>query len=366
MRRRGFTIAEALIATGLSTIVLGTGLLMWMNGSKSFTKATQHSSVREQALLILERVNRDIDGLIVSQEINPRTKKHYMVQPFELLDVAETTGLMIGTKPIDSKIRRTGKGIRFHVYHRTEMVRVTNAADPEKREEKVEEETDEREEPEGDVLRLPRVVGRYIEYRSQPSQDGKGVDLLRNGQKVNLIPLAEVRFERGDPVHAVKTLGASPNAVLRVVVVPRAGIEGELGDATVKKQDDVGTALSRVFHLVGYESQYTALLGVALERFKAKEKLDPVELAVMRDAKIWGVLEKADEKLNATPIRYRLPESLIRIESDKPYDTANRPDPEFSRAETRQGGTMAAALKRGGISPGKPSAGSSSSLGGAP
>lgn len=353
MSRRGFTIAEALIAAGISSVVLGTGVLMWLNGSKSFTKATQHSSVREQVLLILERFSRDVDGLLVSQETNPRTKKFFMVQPFELLDPVDT-----------SNGRKTGKGIRFYVYHRTEMVRVTNPYDADRREEKVEEDNDEREEPEGDVLRLPRIVGRYVEYRSQPSQDGKGVDLLRNGQKVNLIPLSDIKFERGDPVHAVKTLGASPNAVLRVVVVPRAGIEGELGDAIVKKQDDVGTALSRMFHLVGYESQYTALLGIALERFKAGHKMDPVELAVMRDAKVWGVLEKADEKLNQTPIRYRLPETLVRIEVDRPYDTKSRPDPEFTRAETRQGGTLAAALKRGGSTTTR--AGSSSSLGGAP
>lgn len=355
MSRRGFTIAEALIASGISAVVLGTGLLMWLNGSKSFTKSTQHSSIREQALLILERFSRDIDGLLVSQETNPRTRKFFMTQPFELIDAT-----------VNSKGRKVAKGIRFYVYHRTEMVRVTNPYDPDTREEKVEEENDEREEPEGDVLRLPRIVGRYVEYKSQPSADGKGVDLMRNGQRVNLIPLSDVQFERGDPVHAVKTLGASPNAVLRVVVVPRAGIEGELGDAIVKKQDEVGTALSRVIHLVGYESQYTALLGIALERFKAGHKMDPVELAVMRDAKVWGVLEKADEKLAQTPIRYRLPETLVKIEVDKPYDTKNRPDPEFSRAESRQGATLAAALKRGGSTTSTPRAGSASSLGGAP
>ena len=362
--RRGFTLVEALVSTGLATLILGTGMLMWLNGSKGFTRATQHSSIREQALMILERLGRDLDGLIVSQERNPKTDKFFLVQPYQLTDWVDAP------PDKDGKPHRFAQTFRFHVYHRTEMIRVTNPLDPAKRKEEVESETDNRDEPADGSVRLPRIVGRYIEYKVVPSAEkGGGVDLLRNGQKINLIALTEVRFERGDPVHARQSLGASPNAVLDITVVPRAGIDGTLDESIVRKQDDTGTALSRVIHLVGYESQYTALLGLALEKWKAKQQLDDLELAVMQDAKVWGFLEEEDEKLTKVPIRYRLPEDLIHIEVDKAFDTKSRPDPEFSRADVRQGASIASVLKRAGAGSGSAHgawAGSASALEGAP
>ena len=362
--RRGFTLLEVLVAAGLSTVVLGTGVLMWLNGSKSFSKATQHSSIREQSLLILEHVGRDLDGLIVSQERNPRTGKFYMVQPFELLDTAEEAGPK-------GKRRVFGRGIRFYVYHRTDMVKVEHPEDPKLRTEELLGDQAEREEPADGSVRMPRLVGRYVEYTTVAAKGRRGgVDLLRNGQKVNTTALTEVRFEREDPVHVRDSMGASPNAVLKITVVPRAGIDGELDEATVRSQDDVGSRLSRTIHLIGYESQYTALLGVALEKFKDRESLDPLEHAVMADAKVWGFLADADDKLSKTPLRYRLPPDLIKIESDKPYDMKSRPDAEFSRADTRPGLTPAEAARRtnvhGGLATAASGAGSSSALAGAP
>ena len=363
--RNAFTLVEVLVAAGLSTVVLGTGVLMWLNGSKGFTRATQHSSIREQSLVILERVGRDLDGLIVSQERNPRTGRYFMVQPFELLD--KEPGVDDKGKP-----RPYARGLRFYVYHRTEMVKIENSTDPKRRKEEVQDDKADRTEPDDGSIRLPRIIGRYVEYRAIRSQTkADEVDLFRNGQKVNSIPLTEVRFEREDPIHARDTMGASPNAVLKITVIPRTGIEGDLDQGTIRRQDDVGSRLSRVVHLVGYESQYTALLGVALEKYKSRQTLDSLEHAVMIDAKVWGVLEEADRKLAKVPLRYRLPEDLVQIEVDKPYDAKSRPDQEFSRADTQPGlspfdAQRRASLKGPRAGSDSSSADSSSALAGAP
>ena len=58
LRGAGFTLVEGLIAAALAIVVLGGGIYLYVQGNKMFHTTTEHSSIREEALLILEKINR--------------------------------------------------------------------------------------------------------------------------------------------------------------------------------------------------------------------------------------------------------------------------------------------------------------------
>src|SRR5690606_36309667 len=119
--------------------------------------------------LVLERINKDLQALMVSDEIDPETGQYYMLQPYRLAQPVEQR----------SKDESTGRetvtteytGISFFVYHHTQTVK-----DPE---------TD---------FPVPQLVGQMIEYRLEPIRGDhrNGHDLLRNGLRVNKLPLVGV------------------------------------------------------------------------------------------------------------------------------------------------------------------------------
>src|SRR5581483_3042216 len=88
-RRSAFTLVETMIATGVGFVVMGGAMLLYYQGNKMFQTTTEHASVREEAYFVLERLGKDLDGLIVSDEENKRTGNFFMVEPYELIDPVE-------------------------------------------------------------------------------------------------------------------------------------------------------------------------------------------------------------------------------------------------------------------------------------
>jgi hypothetical protein len=311
--RTGFTLVEGLIAAALGIIICGGGIYIYMQGNKMFQTTTEHSSIREEALLVLEKINKDLDALMVSDEEDPETKSYYLLKPYTL------------TGPVEQKYtdKRTGEqktyteytGIQFYVYHHTETTPDETNGFP-----------------------LPMLVGQMIEYRCDPinGDPKKGFNLMRNGVKVNKQPLSAVFFRKADPIYAKGNIGASPDAVLDVYVMPKGGMWGTMTPDVMARLVQEGHALMRTFHLVGYESQFTALLSLADAKRRYGETLDPVETAIWAYAKQEGLLANVASKTADTPLEYRLPRGRVKLEKVL-FNPATAGDKEFASAKTEPG-----------------------------
>ena len=310
--RKGFTLVEALIAAALAIIVLGGAIVMYTQGNKMFQATTEHASTREEALLLLERINKDLDSLMVSDEVDPKTSLYYMVQPYKLIQPMPQPGV-IDPNTGQPKVEYTG--VQFWVYHHTQTIK----------------------DPTNDFP-LPQLVGQMIEYKLDPI-DGdpkKGNNMLRNGVKINKIPLAAVFFRRSNPIYAKGNVGAAPNAVMDVYVIPKGGMWGTMTDDVMNTLLTTGYALMRTFHLVGYESQYTSLLSLAITKGKYQEPLDPLEEAVLADATSNDLVANVKGKIDGSPLEYRLPAGRVVLEQ-KLFDAATTGDKEFVAAKSEAG-----------------------------
>jgi prepilin-type N-terminal cleavage/methylation domain-containing protein len=307
---RGFTLVEALVAVALGVIVLGGTTVMYYSGNRAFVTVTEHSSFREEALLLLERIERDLRGLIVSDQLDPKRGLYYMVQPYELFDPRPQQGINPRTRL--PEVYQIPAGLRFFRYHH--MQSITGATGP-----------------------TAQLVGHQIEYKVEPIGNGeKGVNLLRNGRRANKMPLSAILFEVADPVYAARAVGAAPNAILNVTVVPRGGLWGSMTPDTVRRLRDDGKVVTRSIHLVAYESQFTLLLWLATVKQQARQELDPLEQAVFAageklPALLRGRLQKKIEEM--TNIGYRLDENRVVLEPKAFDDATAGKDPAFQNAK---------------------------------
>lgn len=334
MRRKGFTLVEALIAGALAIVVLGGGVLLYMQGNKMFQTTTEHSSAREEALLILERINKDLEALMVSDEIDPDTNKYYMLQPYKLIGPQKQAGKDKVTGEIKEFTEYTG--IQFYVYHHTQTVNDPTNGFP-----------------------LPQLVGQMIEYKLEPinGDTKKGFNLMRNGVKVNKIALSAVFFRKADPVYAKGNIGAAPDAVMDVYVIPKGGMWGTMTPDVLSTLTTTGHALMRTYHLVGYESQFTTLLSLADSKNRYGEPLDALEQAVVSYASAQGLLAGVSAKTKDSPLEYRLPGGRVTLQKTL-FDVKTAGDKEFANAKTEQGDPEQGKVQGSSI---RVSAGSSSS-----
>lgn len=318
MRRRdavrsGFTLVEGLIAGALAIVVLGGGVMLYIQGNKMFQQTTEHSSAREEALLLLERINKDLEALMVSDEVDPETNVHYMLQPYKLIGPEQE----VATDPKTGAQKTTTEytGIQFYVYHHTQTTNDPTNGFP-----------------------LPQLVGHMIEYKLVPVNGDrkKGHNLMRNGVKVNKIPLSAVFFRKADPVYAKGNIGAAPDAVMDVFVIPKGGMWGTMSPEVMQTMLGTGHALMRTFHLVGYESQFTTLLSLADTKTRYGEPLDPLEENVLAYAKQQGLLANVAAKTQGAPLEYRLSAGRVTLEK-KLYDATTAGDKEFNAAKSEPG-----------------------------
>jgi hypothetical protein len=250
-RKHGFTLVEAVVATTLGVVVLGGASLIYHHGNKTFANITEHSSFRQEALLALETIDKDLKGLIVGSESVPGSQIPAVLQPFVLFDPKPQKGIDPKTK--EEKEYQINSGLRFFRYAYTHSI-------------------------EGLKGPTPQLVGQLVEYKVEPIGDGKrGVNLLRNGRKINKQPLSGVLFE---PIED-QIEGSAPNALLRVTIVPTGGMWGSMSPDTIRRLRDDGKVVSRMIHLVGYESRFTLLLWMAKAKRDAGVTLSDVEERVL-------------------------------------------------------------------------------------
>jgi hypothetical protein len=186
---------------------------------------------------------------------------------------------------------------------------------------------------------LPQLVGQMVEYKLEPigGDPKKGVNLLRNGVRVNKIPLNAVFFRRADPIYAKGNVGASPDAVIDAYVVPKGGLWGTMTPDVLARLQTSGHALMRTFHLIGYESQFTAMLSLADAKKRYLEKADPLEEAVWSYAKQEGLLAGVAAKTADTPLEYRLPRGRVTLQHKVLYNPSTAGDKDFANAKTEPG-----------------------------
>lgn len=241
--RSGATLIEVMIAVAIGSLVIGSAMYLYWQGTMHGAKSQDHASIRQEAMLVLETLARDLDQLMVSEEPVPtQPGQFYLTRPFELSDLQPQTGFNPVTKqPITENVATS---ITFYRYHHTDAVPGSNPV-------------------------MPRMVGQKIVYKSEPAPGG-GMNLRRNGEIVNKTPLAVIMFKPAKPIVAAENVGGAPFAILEVQIVPKNGMWGKMTEDTVNNLRKEGQVLSRIFHLIGYESQYTAYLAVALAKVRGK------------------------------------------------------------------------------------------------
>ncbi len=251
--RRAFSLPEVLIALLIATTVLGGTMMMWFQGTRQFYKTSEHASIRAEAMLCLERIAQDLEQLVVSSGKNPETGRYSLLEPYWFED--ETT--VDSTDPATGAPVRVpaGKALCFYRFHHVE-----NGPGPE-----------------GSTGgESPVIVGRKITYQVVPVAAGNpeaGHDLLRNGVRVNRLPLADVLFHKEPQIVSATMVRGSPHAIVSVSVVPKGGLFGNMGTSDRAIQREIldslrarGSLVGRTFHLVGYESMYTSMLYQAMEK----------------------------------------------------------------------------------------------------
>lgn len=272
-RKQAFTLVEAMVALAIGSLVLGAAGLLYKQGTAFFYKTTEHAAFREESLLCMEHIARDLEQLMVSDgQINGNGEYH-LVKPYELTGTATE---FTRYNPVTKKDEPTGtqayEGIKFMRYHSTET----------------------------DAAGQPLLIGRYVEYTVKPVSgnplDGKNLFRLGENRPINKIPLREIAFVKENAKVTADQIGASPHAVLTVMIVPTGGSYVNPGQSqnmtadTVDKLRADRALVSRTFHLAGYETYYTLILNEAF-RMTANAKNDPNKLptgvykAVLDDAK---------------------------------------------------------------------------------
>jgi len=254
---------------------------------------------------------------VSNHEVWPDTGKFMLVQPFSLEDIYQET--LFG--PVKNEV--AGRRITFFRYHHVEMI------------------DDDQE-----GHKFPQIVAQKIDYQAvpvDPFDATKGMDLLRNGKKINYKPLYQVIFQRVPPIVAEEQVQGSPNAFIDVTVVPMGEKMNVVIYETMKEQ---GAVLRRMFHLIGYESQYTTILNLALERLQSNalgkspktedDLLDGYMLAVYRDAQEYApqnLLKNITERIEkGNTLGFKMPEKTIRIDPALFDDTTGNQDPFFANA----------------------------------
>lgn len=235
MRRRGFTLVEVIIAAGLAAMVIGGAMYLYGQGHRFFHKVTEHATFRSEALIIQEKVAVDLEQLVVNKEVNPGTGNYYMIEPFQYLepftfeDRHPETGVVTPLK--------AGRGLRFYRFHHIDV-----GADAK-----------------------PQMVAHKIEYTvvANPGPEG-GKNLLRNGERVNQLPLEDAFFHSEPPIVVRDQMRGSPHAIVTLTVVPKGGALGSMEYRVISRLREEGSIVSRTYHLVGYESFYTAILYEAI------------------------------------------------------------------------------------------------------
>lgn len=317
--RQGLTLVEVLVAVAIGAVVIGGTMMLYFQGNRQFYKTTEHVSFRAEAMLCLEHIAKDLEQLMVSTDKNPGGA-WALLEPYKFLygvtvEVEDpTTGAKIQVPG--------GRGIEFYKFHHIEAGEALEG---------------------GEVM--PVMVGQKISYMRtpiDPSDEKKGYNLVRNGRILNKAPLADFLFKKEPPVVASNQVQGSPHAILTVSVIPAGGMFGHMGttDATIRQQiiDNLrnqGNLVSRTFHLIGYESMYTAMLYRALQRVSrytqknpgggvAGANLSQLEMALYQDAYSGGAPEGllkgiTDGLARRAPPTFEIPRAVFKLE-DKPYE----------------------------------------------
>lgn len=303
MRRKGFTLIEVIVSAAIGSIVIGGGMLMYLQGNQYFYKTTEHASFRAESLVILERIAQDLEQMQVSTGKNPSTGKYYLTHPYEFIDpftmdLKDSEGNLIETV-------KAGKGLRFYRFHHIKMGAPKDGI------------------PNG----VPTMVARRIEYTVQeivPGQPEEGLNLLRNGKKVNHQPLQNFFFHQEPMIVAANQVQGSRSAILSASCVPKGGLFGNMDYNTMMRLQKEGSVVSRTNHMVGYESFYTSVLYSALQKKKGAggtlEGISALQNAVLAHASSETpeslLLNLEDTVGDAAPPTHLIPPEAFSIEAD--------------------------------------------------
>lgn len=254
-RRRGLTALELLFASVLSLVVFGVTMAMMHTGTKGVVSVTDHAQAREEAIRILDRIERDLDRIVVGDAYD-RTTFPNVVEP-----------VLLDDRPQASKFM-------FYALHHREFRQAE---------------------------RRMNLIGQVIEYKVI-ARDGGGVDLLRNDERVNRDPLEDVRVELIDPDEAGQ-LGISPFHAFHVVIYPRGAWDARNEGLKTRNPQ------RRLFHLRGIESQYACLL--SLKRAGAPYPI----LALLPDPPPRSQLYQ-QYSLDRVPMDWMRPTGLITLDPE--------------------------------------------------
>jgi len=208
-RRRAYTIIEILLALVLTSIIMMATMSFMRMGQQSVIKTTDHVDARMEAMRILDVLDKDLERLIVGDEIDDPDAN--VLEPFK--------------RKWDPQQGAFG----FYAFHHFEY-------DP-------------------DAKRM-MMMGGWIDYSIRKRDKGIGVDLLRNGIAVNRSALHDVKIELLTKEDADK-LGVMPQHCVTVTIYP-------LGqwDQSNKNIFSEANAIKRVFHLRAIESRFACLMSI--------------------------------------------------------------------------------------------------------
>jgi prepilin-type N-terminal cleavage/methylation domain-containing protein len=354
-KRQGFTLIEVVVSAAIGSIVIGSGMLMYLQGNKYFYKVTEHSSFRAESLIILERIAQDLDQIQVSTSKNPATGKFYLTQPYEFIDP-----FTMDVKDEDGNVIETvaaGKGLRFYRFHHIKMGAPKAGV------------------PNG----VPTMVGHRLEYTVRAinaSKPALGYNVYRNDKKINSQPLQQFFFHQEPMIVAANQVQGSKAAIITTTVVPKGGLFGNMDYNTVQRLQEEGSIVSRTFHLIGYESFYTSVLYSALQKQSGNggtlTGIDALQQAVLADAAAntpANLLTNLEATVgSSSPPTHLIPGEAFAIEANIAFDdvTASSDSGWLAAPETpgRPAGAGEFSFEDNGAGPGSGSGSGSGSASG--
>jgi hypothetical protein len=200
-------------------------------GTKSVVTTSDHAQAREDAIKILNVIQRDLDRLVIDDMITKDNEIEgeefpSVFNPIRIINLEVTDATENDAPP------QSGSFGFFAFHHRRFY------------------------ESEGRM----ELAGQFIEYQVKPAvdEDGntiEGVDLHRNGKPINPSPLEGIGFKVLSQEKA-QAMGVSQYHAFEALIYPRRQFDQKANKIRRMKP------IKKLFHLKGVESQYACLLSL--------------------------------------------------------------------------------------------------------
>jgi hypothetical protein len=112
---------------------------------------------------------------------------------------------------------------------------------------------------------------------------------------------------------------------------------GTMTQEVLERLQEQGHAVSKTYHLAGYESQFTALLSLALSKQNEPGEITPCLQAILDRAAKLEATNGVRKMTENSPMQYQLPPGRVVLQEGVKFDESTVGDKDLADATEREG-----------------------------